>query len=197
MPPHSCSWRSPAGPQADGPLARLPEVCCVAAVGPCRPPRPQGRRASRVLYPPHLSRRPLPPREDPDPARRWLLLLTLLLFLQIYSEEDGQHPELSSQTPTPAEPWAQVGEGCLGTPVVPLPQDGEGCLGTPVVPLPQDGEGCLGTPVVPLPQDGEGFLGTPVVPLPQDGEGFLGTPVVPLPQDGEEFLGTAWTQPRG
>ncbi|XP_048099459.1 radiation-inducible immediate-early gene IEX-1-like [Alosa alosa] len=47
------------------------------------PLRPRTRR--RVLYPP-LVRRPLPT-ERPDPARRWLLLLSALLFLQIYTEE--------------------------------------------------------------------------------------------------------------
>lgn len=47
------------------------------------PLRPRSRR--RVLYPP-LVRRHLPT-ERPDPARRWLLLLSALLFLQIYTEE--------------------------------------------------------------------------------------------------------------
>ncbi|XP_062399990.1 radiation-inducible immediate-early gene IEX-1-like [Sardina pilchardus] len=47
------------------------------------PLRPRTRR--RVLYPP-LVRRTLPT-ERPDPARRWLLLLSALLFLQIYTEE--------------------------------------------------------------------------------------------------------------
>ncbi|KAG7254967.1 hypothetical protein CRUP_011961 [Coryphaenoides rupestris] len=102
MPPHSsCSWRPLAG--AQGPRACLSEdssVSCVATVGPCRPLRVQGRRPPRVLYPPHLSRRPVPAREEPDPAGRWLLLLLLLLFLQIYSEEAG--------TPDPARLQTQL-----------------------------------------------------------------------------------------
>lgn len=44
------------------------------------------RRPRRVLYPASQSRRP-PMREAPDQARRWLLLLSALVFLQIYTEE--------------------------------------------------------------------------------------------------------------
>lgn len=62
---------------ADNPAAGCP-------VKPWATPlRPRSRR--RVLYPP-LVRRHLPA-ERPDPARRWLLLLSALLFLQIYTEE--------------------------------------------------------------------------------------------------------------
>ncbi|KAJ8005618.1 hypothetical protein DPEC_G00119810 [Dallia pectoralis] len=49
------------------------------------PARPRGRRSSRVLYPPPTKR--ILPGEAPDTARRWLLLLSALLFLQIYTEE--------------------------------------------------------------------------------------------------------------
>lgn len=54
-------------------------------------PRPRVRRACRVLYPPHQSRRP-PVREDPDQAWRWLLLLSALVLLQIFTEETHTCP---------------------------------------------------------------------------------------------------------
>lgn len=54
-------------------------------------PRPRVRRACRVLYPPHQSRRP-PVREDPDQALRWLLLLSALVLLQIFTEETHTCP---------------------------------------------------------------------------------------------------------
>uniref|UniRef100_A0A671QSC2 Radiation-inducible immediate-early gene IEX-1 n=1 Tax=Sinocyclocheilus anshuiensis TaxID=1608454 RepID=A0A671QSC2_9TELE len=50
-----------------------------------KPSRPHRPRARRVLYPPGL--RKIMPKEESDPARRWLLLLSALLFLQIYMEE--------------------------------------------------------------------------------------------------------------
>ncbi|XP_056273903.1 uncharacterized proline-rich protein-like [Pseudoliparis swirei] len=58
---------------------------------PAPPPPPR-----RVLYPASRSRRP-PQREDPDPARRWLLLLCALVFLQIYTEETHTCTELQNQ----------------------------------------------------------------------------------------------------
>lgn len=45
------------------------------------------RRIRRVLYPAGVRR--VLPKEDGDPTRRWLLLLSAILFLQIYTE-DGQ-----------------------------------------------------------------------------------------------------------
>lgn len=50
-----------------------------------KPSRPRRPRARRVLYPPGL--RKIMPKEESDPARRWLLMLSALLFLQIYMEE--------------------------------------------------------------------------------------------------------------
>ena len=49
---------------------------------PLRVPRPRPRR---VLYPPRV--RKVLPKEDADPTRRWLILLSTLLFLQIYTED--------------------------------------------------------------------------------------------------------------
>ncbi|XP_014028082.1 radiation-inducible immediate-early gene IEX-1 [Salmo salar] len=99
------SWQSlPVGPLG----------ASAAAGGTYRPAslRPRGRRPPRVLYPP-LVRRVLP-REEPDSARRWLLLLSALLFLQIYTEESScGPPELQLHTP----------ETSLSTS---FPQEGEG-----------------------------------------------------------------------
>lgn len=46
----------------------------------------RSRRPRRVMYPASWSCRPRR-REASDPACRWLLLLSLLVFLQIYAEE--------------------------------------------------------------------------------------------------------------
>ncbi|XDV21421.1 hypothetical protein PO909_026521 [Leuciscus waleckii] len=56
-----------------------------ASTSPSISPKPRRPRARRVLYPPGL--RKIMPKEESDPARRWLLLLSALLFLQIYMEE--------------------------------------------------------------------------------------------------------------
>lgn len=45
----------------------------------------QRPRTRRVLYPPGA--RKILPKEKSDPAKRWLLLLSALLFLQIYMED--------------------------------------------------------------------------------------------------------------
>lgn len=50
-----------------------------------KPFRPQRPRPRRVLYPPGL--RKIVPKEESDPARCWLVLLSALLFFQIYMEE--------------------------------------------------------------------------------------------------------------
>ncbi|KAK3514311.1 hypothetical protein QTP70_013711 [Hemibagrus guttatus] len=44
------------------------------------------RRVRRVLYP--AGARRVLPKEDRDPMRRWLLLLSAVLFLQIYTEDE-------------------------------------------------------------------------------------------------------------
>ncbi|TSO98503.1 hypothetical protein Baya_10585 [Bagarius yarrelli] len=44
------------------------------------------RRVRRVLYPARVRR--VLPKEDKDPTHRWLLLLSLVLFLQIYTEDE-------------------------------------------------------------------------------------------------------------
>lgn len=53
---------------------------------PVAPVEVRSRRFRRVLYPASRSRR-LPTTEPPDQALRWLLLLSALVFLQIYNEE--------------------------------------------------------------------------------------------------------------
>lgn len=78
-----------------------------------RPSPPRGRRPRRVLYPASQSRRP-PLREAPDQALRWLLLLSALVFLQIYTEETHTCTELQSQSPGIAASQPQEGEGSLG-----------------------------------------------------------------------------------
>ncbi|KPP75769.1 hypothetical protein Z043_104951 [Scleropages formosus] len=54
---------------------------------------PTRRRTPKVLYPP-LVRRPRP-RGEPSGAKRWLLALTAVLFLQIYTEEGPEGPQSS------------------------------------------------------------------------------------------------------
>lgn len=86
MPSTSCCRQLPA---ALGPLETTSTFtsssCSSSSLLP--PPSPtRGRRFRRVLYPASQSRRP-PMREDPDQARRWLLILSALVFLQIYTEE--------------------------------------------------------------------------------------------------------------
>uniref|UniRef100_A0A672MIE8 Radiation-inducible immediate-early gene IEX-1 n=1 Tax=Sinocyclocheilus grahami TaxID=75366 RepID=A0A672MIE8_SINGR len=67
-----------------------------------KPSRPHRPRARRVLYPPGL--RKIMPKEESDPARRWLLLLSALLFLQIYMEEGSTLEENPfSQPPSEAD----------------------------------------------------------------------------------------------
>jgi hypothetical protein len=56
-----------------------------ASTSPSISPKPRRPRARRVQYPPGL--RKIVPKEESDPAIRWLLLLSALLFLQIYTEE--------------------------------------------------------------------------------------------------------------
>ncbi|KAJ8414119.1 hypothetical protein AAFF_G00067170 [Aldrovandia affinis] len=64
----------------------------LAAAPPAWPrPRPRPRRPLRVLYPP-VVKRPLP-REEPSLAKRWLFLLSAVLFLQIYTEEGAEGPQ--------------------------------------------------------------------------------------------------------
>ncbi|KAJ4922470.1 hypothetical protein JOQ06_019565 [Pogonophryne albipinna] len=103
-------------PGALGPLeatiSSIPSFSCSGSS--LHPPPPRGRRPRRVLYPASRSRRP-PQREAPDQAHRWLLLLSALLFLQIYSEETLTCTELQGQCPETAAPQPQEGEGSLGT----------------------------------------------------------------------------------
>lgn len=61
-------------------------VAPATPVAPVTPGDVRPRRFRRVLYPASRSRRP-PTREPPDQALRWLLLLSALVFLQIYNEE--------------------------------------------------------------------------------------------------------------
>ncbi|KAK2838148.1 hypothetical protein Q5P01_015360 [Channa striata] len=86
--------------------------------GPSSPsslhPSPRLRRPRRVLYPACQSRRP-PLREAPDQALRWLLLLSALVFLQIYSEDTNICSDLQSQCPDPAACQSQAEDGSLST----------------------------------------------------------------------------------
>ena len=91
-----------------------PAALCLPGPAHPPPPRQRSRRSLKVLYPP-LVRRPLP-REEPDSALRWLVLLSALLFLQIYTEETACGPqELLSRPPLSPRPQPQQGEGCVGT----------------------------------------------------------------------------------
>ncbi|KAK5870629.1 hypothetical protein PBY51_003560 [Eleginops maclovinus] len=114
MPFFSCSCKQL--PVALGPLeatgSPIPSFTC--SVSSPQPPPPRGRRPRRVLYPASWSRR-LPLREAPDQARRWLLLLSALVFLQIYTEETPTCTELQGQCPDTAAPQPQEREGSLGT----------------------------------------------------------------------------------
>lgn len=109
----SISESQSCGEYLVGPLAP-PAARCIP--GAPQPPhfRPRPRRSLKVLYPP-LVRRPLP-REDPDPIRRWLVLLSALVFLQIYTEETAcGPPELQPIPPATSLAHPQEGEGCVGT----------------------------------------------------------------------------------
>ncbi|KAK2901615.1 hypothetical protein Q8A73_011361 [Channa argus] len=75
-------------------------------------PSPRLRRPRRVLYPACQSRRPLL-REAPDQALRWLLLLSALVFLQIYSEDTNICTELQNQCADPCQ--SQADDGSLST----------------------------------------------------------------------------------
>ncbi|KAG8011764.1 hypothetical protein GBF38_004091 [Nibea albiflora] len=86
MPSASCCRQLPV---ALGPLETTSTFtsssCSSSSLLP-PPSPPRGRRFRRVLYPASQSRRP-PMREAPDQARRWLLIFSALVFLQIYTEE--------------------------------------------------------------------------------------------------------------
>lgn len=102
-------------PVALGPLeATSTTSCSCSSSFSLHPSPPRGRRHRRVLYPASQSRRP-PLREAPDQARRWLLVLSALVFLQIYTEETYTCTELQGQCPDPAASQPQEGEGSLGT----------------------------------------------------------------------------------
>ncbi|KAK9521913.1 hypothetical protein VZT92_018417 [Zoarces viviparus] len=103
-------------PVAPGPLETTGTFISSSSSSPLRPPSPpRGRRPPRrVLYPASRSRRP-PLREAPDRARRWLLLLSALVFLQIYTEETHTCTELQRRYPDTAASQPQDGEGGLGT----------------------------------------------------------------------------------
>lgn len=90
----------------------LSEPCSLSSC-PLRVSRPRPRR---VLYPPRV--RKVRPKEDADPTRRWLLLLSTVLFLQIYTEDglwevqEGGGPSGES---IPENAWASPDAPvCLG-----------------------------------------------------------------------------------
>ncbi|KAM9743012.1 uncharacterized protein ACNS7B_010659 [Menidia menidia] len=93
--------------------------CRPVLVGPLKaslsPSPTRSRRPCRVLYPASRSRRPAV-REAPDPARRGLLLLSLLVLLQICTEETLTCTELQTQNPEPGTCPTREGDGGLGTP---------------------------------------------------------------------------------
>ncbi|KAJ8415472.1 hypothetical protein AAFF_G00424520 [Aldrovandia affinis] len=55
------------------------------------------KKNTRVMYPAKV-RKYLPPVEK-SPVKRWLLILCLIVFMQIYTEE----PSVETATPSPAE----------------------------------------------------------------------------------------------
>ncbi|KAG7490242.1 hypothetical protein JOB18_031132 [Solea senegalensis] len=100
-------------PVALGPLETTSNLSSTSfsssSLHPC-PPR--SRRSRRVLYPAFRSKRPLP-REAPDQACRWLLFLSALVFLQIYTEETHTCTEVQSQCPDLSVYQPQEGEGSM------------------------------------------------------------------------------------
>ncbi|KAL7391677.1 hypothetical protein ABVT39_012772 [Epinephelus coioides] len=104
-------------PVALGPLettSTFISSCSCSSSSSLRPSPPRSRRPRRVLYPASQSRRPQL-RETPDKARRWLLLLSAVVFLQIYTEEAHTCTEFQSQSPDMAASQPQEVEGSLGT----------------------------------------------------------------------------------
>lgn len=88
MPASSYSCRpvpkTPRAPVAPAPLEEAGTLSS-SSCSSCRSPL-RVRRHRRILYPASQCRRP-PMRDAPDQARRWLLLFSALVFLQIYTEE--------------------------------------------------------------------------------------------------------------
>lgn len=100
-------------PVALGPLEESSTLTTSYSSSP--PPSPtRFRRPRRVLYPAFQSRRP-PLREAPDKACRCLLFLSVLVFLQIYTEEPHTCTVIESQCPDPAVCQLEAGDGSLGT----------------------------------------------------------------------------------
>ncbi|KAM7391023.1 hypothetical protein PAMP_021740 [Pampus punctatissimus] len=111
---HSSSSAYSMLPVALGPVEAPTTFTTSSFSSSHRPSPPRGRRPRRVLYPASQSRRP-PLREAPDQALRWLLLLSALVFLQIYTEETYTCTELQSQSPDMVACQHQDGEGSSGT----------------------------------------------------------------------------------
>lgn len=66
------------------------------------------RRVRRVLFPASRNKRPVF-KQEPDQVQRWLLLLSALVCLQIYTEDpqtdlQNQRPDLSDVKPHDGEP---------------------------------------------------------------------------------------------
>ncbi|CAN9512676.1 unnamed protein product [Ophioblennius macclurei] len=76
------------------------------------PPQEQPRRPRRVLYPAFQSRKPTL-KEAPDLALRCLLLLSVLLFLQIYTEDAHSCTELQNHSPDLAVCYPQQADGSI------------------------------------------------------------------------------------
>ncbi|CAB1419849.1 unnamed protein product [Pleuronectes platessa] len=101
-------------PGALGPLEATSNLSAsLASSSSLRPSPPRPRRSRRVQYPASRSRRPQL-REAPDQARRWLLLLSALVFLQIYTEETYTCTELQNQCPDLTMCHPQEGDGSTG-----------------------------------------------------------------------------------